>query len=156
MVYVPPFVITPTLLNLVSDIQRCLGEISGIKLDYVPIKLRKENNIKTIQASLAIEGNTLNIHQITTLLEGKRVIAPEKDIKEVKNALIVYENIGQYNPLQKSHLLKVHKDLMNDLVASPGQWRTGSVGIFKGHHISHLPPPAHQVDFLMNQLFQIL
>lgn len=68
MMYKPPFSITPAILALVSDIQKTIGMIAGTKLDVPSIKLRRETNIKTIQSSLAIEGNTITVEQITTLL----------------------------------------------------------------------------------------
>ena len=69
----PPFQLTPLILNLVAKIQGLLGELRDpINLVKPPIKLRKENKIKTVHHSLAIEGNTLSEAQITALLENKR------------------------------------------------------------------------------------
>ncbi len=88
--YQPPFSITPSVLNLVVEIGELLGHWSAKRGEASPL-LRKENRIRTIQASLAIEHNSLSMEQVTALLEGKRVLAPAKDIQEVRNAIRAYE-----------------------------------------------------------------
>ena len=86
----PPFDITPVILTRSNDITRELGLLEGTRLSPLPVKLRKDNQIKTIQSTLAIEGNTLSIEQVSGIIEGKRVVGPEKEILEVKNALKLY------------------------------------------------------------------
>jgi len=73
---------------------------------------------------LEIEGNTLTEGQITALLENKRVIAPEKDIMEVRNAIRVYGQLHQFNPYRLTDLEKSHRTLMDGLVDGPGKLRT--------------------------------
>lgn len=90
--YQPPFTITPLMLNLVIETGELLGHWAALSGRNSPL-LRKENRIRTIQASLAIEHNSLTTDQVTAILEGKRVLAPEKDIQEVRNALLAYENM---------------------------------------------------------------
>lgn len=130
MTYMPPFSITPRILSLSQSISHALGVLEGEKLDAEPIKLRRENNIKTIQSSLAIEGNTLSLQQVTHIFEGIRVLGPKKDIIEVQNALLVYGKFDQLNPLSIGDFLYAHKILMQDLIEDPGAWRGGGVGIF--------------------------
>jgi len=90
----PPYVITPLILKMISSISEKLGEINAHFLSKQSPQLRKQNRIKTIQSTLTIEGNTLNEEQIAALIENKRVIAPQKDILEVINAIKVYENLS--------------------------------------------------------------
>ena len=156
MNYQPPFDITSDILSLSQSISGELGRLTGAKNDAVAIVLRRENSIKTIQASLAIEGNTLDFDQISTLLEGKRVIGPKNDITEVKNAIAVYDKISQYDPLQTTHLLEAHQRLMNGLAKDNGQLRRGNMGICKGGEIMHMAPPANHVPQLMKDLFDFL
>lgn len=152
----PPFDITPTILALSQRITHELGLLSGIQLPSMPIFLRKDSQIKTIQASLAIEGNTLSIEQITDLLQGKRVIAPVKDIQEVKNAIAVYERLKDWNPESIPDLLKAHHRLMQGLASDNGKFRAGGVGIFKGNKVKHVAPQANRVPQLMKQLFDFI
>ena len=94
----PPYLVTENILKLVVSISERLGEISATHLYKPPTELRKKNRIKTIQSSLEIEGNTLTEEQITALLDDQRVIAPQKDILEVQNAIKVYERLRTFNP----------------------------------------------------------
>lgn len=152
----PPYTITDTILILIASISEKIGEVNASHL-YKPVtELRKKNRIKTIQASLEIEGNTLTEEQITALLENKRVIAPQKDILEVQNAIKVYEQLNDFNPLQLKDLEKAHSILMNGLVDHAGKLRTTNVGIVKGSKVEHIAPGGTMVKGLMKDLFEYL
>ncbi|WP_438441631.1 Fic family protein [Klebsiella aerogenes] len=118
--------------------------------------LRKENRIRTIQASLAIEHNSLSMEQVTALLEGKRVLAPAKDIQEVRNAIRAYELMPGWHKANISDLLAARKTLMIGLVDSPGVLRSGNVGIYRGTQVVHMAPPATQVPRLIADLLSWL
>jgi Fic family protein len=124
-------------MNLSENIFKEIGRLEGAKIISPPVVLRRSNKIKTIHASLAIEGNTLTIDQITNLLEGKRVLGPSKDILEVKNALKLYENLQIFNPLNLDALLFTHQILMQGLIDENGYFRTTGVGVLKGAEIVH-------------------
>ena len=149
----PPYEITNTILKLIASISEKIGEVNANYLDKPSPELRKRNRVKTIKASLEIEGNTLSEDQITAIIENKRVIGPKKDIIEVVNAIDVYEKLPQFNPSSLKSFLKAHQLLMKGLINSPGKLRTKAVGIFKGQEVSHIAPPAENLDFLMNDLF---
>lgn len=152
----PPYEITYQILTLISSISEKLGQINAKYLDKPSPKLRKENRIKTIHSSLVIEGNTLSVEQITALLDNKRIIGPEKDIREVMNANQVYEQIKSFNPHSSKSFLQAHKLLMAGLIQTPGKYRNSGVGIVAGQKITHMAPPASNVPFLMNDLFAYL
>lgn len=154
--YKPPYKITSHILNLVADIQSFIAEAEVIRIAKPNLKLRKENKIKTIHHSLAIEGNTLSEAQISTLLEGKRVFGPQNQIQEVKNAIILYDKLGELDPSKESNLLKAHKILMQGLIDKPGQYRNKAVGIFKGGKVSRMAPPHKNVSNLMKDLFKFI
>ncbi|RFS98223.1 cell filamentation protein Fic [Klebsiella aerogenes] len=153
--YQPPFSITPTVLNLVVEIGELLGHWSAKRGQTSPL-LRKENRIRTIQASLAIEHNSLSMEQVTALLEGKRVLAPAKEIQEVRNAIRAYELMPGWHKANISDLLAAHKTLMIGLVDSPGVLRSGNVGIYRGTQVVHMAPPATQVPRLIADLLSWL
>lgn len=153
--YQPPFSITPTVLNFVVEIGELLGHWSAKRGQTSPL-LRKENRIRTIQASLAIEHNSLSMEQVTALLEGKRVLAPAKDIQEVRNAIRAYELMPGWHKANISDLLAAHKTLMIGLVDSPGVLRSGNVGIYRGTQVVHMAPPATQVPRLIADLLSWL
>ena len=95
---------------------------------------------------MEIEGNTLSEEQITALIENKRVIAPQKDILEVQNAIQVYEQLKTFNPLQLKDLEKAHAYLMNGLIENAGKLRTTNVGIVKGSKVEHIAPSGTMVN----------
>jgi len=152
----PPYDITPNILKLISSISEKIGEINANYLNKPSTTLRKQNRIKTIHSSLKIEGNTLTEEQITALLENKRVIGPQKDIKEVLNAIEIYENLEKFNPYNEKSFLEAHSSLMNNLVENAGKYRKQGVGIVKGSKVEHLAPPYENVPYLMKDLFQYL
>ncbi len=152
----PPYTITDKIVALVASISEKIGEINATHLYKPATELRKKNRIKTIQSSLEIEGNTLTEEQITALLENKRVIAPQKDILEVQNAIKVYEQLNTFNPFQLRDLEKAHAILMNGLIDNAGKLRTTNVGIVKGSKVEHMAPSGTMVNGLMKDLFQYL
>ena len=147
---------TSKIINLSTEIGRLLGIVDSTYLRKPQRALRKENRIKSIQSSLEIEGNTLSIDQVTTLFNNQRVLGPSKDIMEVKNAIDVYNQLDQFDPFHIDSYLCSHELLMKGLVEKPGQFRTKSVGIFKGDQIAHMAPPAWNVNHLMKELFEYL
>ena len=156
MSYEPPFKITSQIIDLISQISEAVGEINSLENNPRHLELRKENRIKTIHSSLAIENNSLSIEQITAIIEGKRVLGNPNEIQEVKNALQAYELLLTLNSYEEKDLLKAHKLMMNDLVERNGKYRNEGVGVFDGKQVVHLAPPADRVPFLMADLFQWL
>ena len=154
--YKPPFEITSKIIELISNISEKIGEINYLQNNPYHIKLRKENRIKTIHSSLAIENNSLSLKQITAIIEGKHVLGNPNEIKEVKNSIQVYDLLLSFNPYDEKDLLKAHKLMMQDLVERNGKYRTDGVGIFDGEKVVHLAPPADRVPELMFDLFKWL
>jgi Fic family protein len=152
----PPYQITNKIVGLIASISEKIGEVNSAHLYRPPTELRKRNRIKTIQSSLEIEGNTLSIEQITAILENKKVIAPKKDILEVKNAIIVYDRLADYKPYNLTSFCKAHEILMKGLVNNPGSIRSKSVGIIEGSVITHIAPPGNIVRSLLKDLFDYL
>lgn len=152
----PPYEITNTILSLYGQITEALGICQSILLVKPEAKLRKQNRIKTIHSSLAIEGNTLNIEHVTALIENTHVVGPKKDILEVQNAIKAYDQLNDFNPKKLKDFLKAHSILMNGLVNNPGKLRKSQVGILKGKQVAHIAPGFDMVPGLMNDLFDYL
>ena len=150
--YVPPFDITEEISNLTIMIAETVGHLSA-KIGVTPTPmLRKQNRIKTIQSSLAIENNSLSIEQVTDILDGKRVLGAPNEIREVKNAIDAYNLLFELDPYKEADLLKAHCLMMTDLVSENGIYRSGGVGVFDGDRCIHLAPPAMRVPSLMRDL----
>lgn len=154
--YKPPFTINAKTINLIADISAQI-ERYVIRMEQEDgLLLRKINRIKTIQGSLAIEGNTISESLITDIIEGKQIAAPLREIQEVKNAIKTYEAFNSLNPFHVKDLLKAHALMMNALIDDAGHFRLGGVGIFSGAKSVHVAPPAQRVPFLMEDLFDWL
>lgn len=150
--YRPPLTITVEILNLLSLISESVGRLSAQQDHALSMRLRRINRVRTIQGSLAIEGNTLTESQITAILDGKRVVAPRREIQEVRNALATYDRFLDWKPTSASDLLEAHGLLMLDLISDAGCYRRGGVGVLSGDRLIHLAPPAHRVPHLMGDL----
>lgn len=151
--YIPPFTVSAEAINLIAEIS---GQIEryAIRLEQEDgLRLRKANRIKTIHSSLAIEGNTLSEDEVRDIIEGKNVVAPIKQIQEVKNAIATYELYPKLNPFNVKDLLKAHSVMMQALVDDAGKFRRSGVGVFSEHGLVHMAPPADRVPMLMDDLF---
>lgn len=149
----PPYTITPKVLNLVSKISHLLGRFDSLPVSAPEPRLRRKNRIRTIKATLAIEGNTFTEEQISAILENKKVIGSQKEIVEVQNAINIYENIDKFKMDSLKNFLKAHADLMLGLIVSSGKFRTKNVGILKGTVVKHVAPKPAMVPELMGNLF---
>ncbi len=151
--YQPPYTITPEILNRVAAISEAIGRLTVLTDQARAVRLRRINRIRTIRGSLAIEGNTLSEAQITAILEGKRVIAPPREVQEVKNALAAYDRFHTWKPGVEKDLLEAHRILMSGLIDEAGIYRHGGVGVMAGRQVIHMAPPAGRVPHLMSDLF---
>lgn len=150
----PPYKITPTVLNLISEISRILGKLDSLTISIPEPKLRKKNRIRTIRATLAIEGNTFTEEQITAILENKKVLGTKKEITEVKNAIALYEEIDSFKPESVKSFLDAHSQLMKGIIESSGKFRSKNVGILKGQIVKHVAPKPVMVPELISKLFE--
>ena len=151
--YKPPFTVSPKAINLIASISSQI-ERYAIKMEQGDtLRLRRANRIKTIHSSLAIEGNTLSEGEVQAVLEGKTVVAPLKEIQEVRNAIKTYELYPKLDPFSIQDLLLAHGTMMAGLVDEAGIFRKGGVGVFDGDEPVHIAPPAERVRDLMNDLF---
>lgn len=156
MSYTPPFTVSSEAINLIAEIS-ALVERYAIRLEQADgLRLRKANRIKTIHSSLAIEGNELTESQVSDIIEGKNVVAPLRQIQEVKNAIATYELYPKLNPFSPKDLLKAHGVMMQALINDAGRFRGGGVGVFEGERCVHLAPPSDRVPALIGELFDWL
>ncbi len=146
MNYIPPFTLSTRAINLIAEIS-ALIERYAIRLEQED-GLRKANRIKTIHSSLAIEGNTLSEDEVRDILDGKNVVAPIKQIQEVKNAIKTYELYPSLDAFKEKDLLKAHGVMMEALVDNAGRYRRGGVGVYREKGLVHLAPPADKVPML--------
>ena len=125
----PPFEISTSILDKIAEIAELVGQVNAVAGLTTNPMLRRTNRIRTIYSSLAIEQNTLSLEQVTAVLNGKRVIAPPKDIAEVKNAYEIYEMMDSLNPYSVDDLLNAHAVMTRGLTEESGCFRSGPVGV---------------------------
>ena len=150
----PPVTLTPRILSLVAGICEKVGRWTGE--GPVSPRLRRENRIRTIQASLAIENNSLSLDQVTAILEGKRVLGSPREIQEVRNAIECYDRFSDWKAASLEDFLAAHGIMMRALVDHAGVFRHGGVGIYRGSQLVHMAPPADRVEHLVGDLFRWL
>lgn len=151
--YIPPFSVSAEAINLIAQISAQI-ERYAIRLEQSDgLRLRKANRIKTIHSSLAIEGNKLTEGQVSDIIDGKNVVAPLRDIQEVKNAIATYDLYDSLDAFSVDDLLKAHGVMMQALTNEAGRFRRGGVGVFGETGCVHIAPPADRVPYLVKDLF---
>lgn len=151
--YKPPFHMTDKMVTLLAEISEQVGRITVLQEGKISPHLRRENRIRTIHSSLAIEHNSLSLDQVTAILDGKRVLGNPNEIREVQNAYQAYELMLKLNPNAVEDLLTAHRLMMQGLVSENGRFRSGGVGVFDGDKLIHMAPPAQFVPQQIQELF---
>ncbi len=154
--YTPPYTISNKMLSLVSEISDKVSRLTyNGSLEARP-HLRKNNKIRSIHSSLAIEANSLSLGQVKDVINNKMVLGEQKEIQEVKNAYEAYEMLSVINPFNVSDLKKLHSVMTKYLVDESGEFRKGEEGVFSGDRCIFMAPPASLVPELMEQLFSFM
>lgn len=154
--FTPPYTISNKMLSLVSEISDKVSRLTyNGSLEARP-HLRKNNKIRSIHSSLAIEANSLSLGQVKDVINNKMVLGEQKEIQEVKNAYEAYEMLSVINPFNVSDLKKLHSVMAKYLVDESGEFRKGEEGVFSGDRCIFMAPPASLVPELMEQLFSFM
>lgn len=150
----PPFEITNTMIHEIAEIAELVGKLTSTNQLSANPTLRRTNRIRTIHGSLAIEQNTLSLEQVTAVLNGKQVLAPPKDIAEVKNAYEIYERLDELDPYSVDDLLTAHGIMTRGLVDESGVFRSKPVGVVdqEGHVLHFGTLPQYVPNLVMDLL----
>ena len=151
--YQPPFHLTDKMTSLIAEISEQVGLITILQKGTISPRLRRENRIRTIHSSLAIEQNSLSLEQVTAILNGRRVLGNPNEIKEILNAYEAYELMLRLDPASIDDLLHAHRLMMNGLIPENGRFRSAGVGVFNAGRLIHLAPPAKFVSEHIHNLF---
>lgn len=153
MPYEPPFASTPRIDSLCIDIAEMVGSLTPSAALSSSPTLHRKLRISTIRSSLVIEGNSLSEKTVTAVMDGKHVLGPSQDIREVENAQRAYDLLPELDPYSVDDLLKAHGTMMEGLVPHPGSFRSGNVGVYAGDTLVHAGTPARYVPQVMGDLF---
>lgn len=153
MPFKPPYQITDKILSLVSEISEKLVKTDGkLNLNAKP-HLRKNNKIKSVHSSLAIEANSLSLDEVKDVINGLTVLGKQKEIREVKNAYDAYEKIGEFDIYNLDDLKRMHGIMTKYTVEESGVFRKGQEGVFNVDKCIFMAPPAKFVAEQMENLF---
>jgi len=148
----PPYTITINAADYLAKIVEAVTRLelgTGFKRD---IKLHRENRVRSIYSSLAIEGNLLTIDEVSDVINGKLVAGSQSDVKEVKNAYEAYDRIMEFDPYSVEDFLEAHKLITNGLINEAGSFRRGDVGVFDGNRAVHIGARPQFVPGLVKEL----
>lgn len=151
--YEPPFTITNRMLGLTAAIAEKVGKITGLRSYETRPYLRRNNRIRSVHSSLAIEANSLSLDEVRSVINGQPVVGPEKEIREVRNAYAAYEMLGSFDPFSLDDLKKLHAVMTDLTVNDSGSFRTHDEGVFNGDECIFIAPPPQLVPEQMEALF---
>ena len=151
--YAPPFTITNAMLNLVARIAEKTGRITGYRSFETRPYLRRNNRIRSIHSSLAIEANSLSLDEVKAVIDGRIVVEPEKEIQEVKNAYQAYDLLGRFDPFSLKDLQRLHGVMTYLTVQESGVFRSHNEGVFNADRCVFMAPPPQLVPEQMEALF---
>ena len=154
--YTPLYQLTDAILALSAEIAATVREITIRSNLSTQPHLHRANRIRSVHSSLAIEHNSLTLDQVTALLNGKRVLAPQQEVLEVQNAFRAYDLLPVLDPYSIDDLLKAHRVMMEGLVPGAGAFRNQGVGVYSGGQLIHAGTPAQYVSETVQQLFEWL
>lgn len=171
--FVPKYTISNKILKNIGIVDAAREIILNAPL--IPsweVKFRKEAMERMVHHGTHLEGNQLSFEQAQEVLDGKEVIARERDIQEVinyRNVLKYIEQLavamrqdrlsdgqGENYILNNDTLLEVHNLAVEKILApeQTGQFRLRQVVIknTKTGEVSYTPPPAAEVPYLVEDL----
>ncbi len=170
--YTPRFVINNKILQNIGIIEACREVINNAPL--IPSyekQFQKEAAMASIHHGTHIEGNELSFTQAEGVLEGKKIVAGERDIQEVIN----YRNVLKYIDdeigdfvggknkefkYSEKQILKIHSFAVEKLVPDDqrGKFRKVQVILRNAQtgEIVFRPPPAPEVPYLVEDFLMWL
>lgn len=163
--YTPKFTITNKILKDIGEIEAAKEVIENAPLvPYYEKQFKTEAIARTVHHGTHIEGNDLSLEQTKEVLEGKQIVAHDRDVQEVinyRNVMKLLDELsvkrGEYD---KNMLLDIHKDTVKGLVDKE------KVGVFRktqvvikdegSGKVVLSPPPFVEVPYLIDDFFEWL
>ena len=148
-----PFAFNDEMVNLIAKINEKVARLEESQKLENNLHLRKENRIKTVKSTTAIENNTLSLKQVTDVINGKLVVGNPLEITEVKNTFNAYEHLQEYEPYNIKSFLTAHFYITESRIKSAGKFRIGDVGVLEGKKLVHLGARPQFIYGLIEELF---
>lgn len=162
--FVAKYVVTNSILKDIGIIDASREVI--INAPLIPAweaKFRKEALERTVHHATHLEGNKLSEEEVQDVLDGREIVARDRDVWEVINYRNVLKfidtiaaSVGPNYLLTLETILEIHRLVTDRLILkeSSGKFRTSQVVVRNSQTgiISYTPPPAAEVPFLMEDL----
>jgi len=163
--YYPKYTTTSNIIKYLATIETAKEIIDGFQLPYdLELKFRKEAFVKSTHYSTKIEGNALTMAQTKKVLEGKDIIARERDKREVLNYYDCLEFISKSanikNLVTEKFIKEIHSINLKGILKGKlkGHYREAQNVIMDSatRNIIYMPPEVKDVASLMKNLVQWL
>ncbi|MFT0847953.1 Fic family protein [Actinomycetaceae bacterium L2_0104] len=149
----PAFTISVQAADSLAKIVESVTRLD-LGTDYrLDVRLHRENRVRSIYSSLAIEGNMLSLPEVADVLQGKAVWGRPRDIQEVKNAHEAYEQLRSFDPYQARDFLAAHRLITQGLIGEAGTFRSGDVAVYSDDVPVHIGARPQFVPDLVDELF---
>lgn len=163
--YKPNYTLTSEILNNLTLIERFYGQLQAMQIPKeLELSLERNNLIHSSYVSNSIEGNPMELPEVTNLLLNDRV-PTNRDEKEVQNFFDILKQIPEYSkkPLNMSLVLEIHKKLLTGVSDIAGKLRNEKIAVGRhingenGHEfiIKHTPPfhQKEKIQAVVQELF---
>lgn len=148
---IPYFEINTSIFSKITQIDKLRDSGKGLANRRMELRLRKSSNLRSINSSLAIEGNEIDILKMREMINGRTIEGPFDEILETQNALKAYDEIHDVDIWSVDSFLQLHDTMMFGLVEQSG-FRTHGVCIAEGDRIYYVAPEAEKVEPMVRKL----
>ena len=138
--YSPLFNMSDRMINLLTEISEEVGRVSVVFSGKMSPLIRKENIIKKVYASLAMEESDISFEQIRGFIYGENFIDNHKDMRVVKNLYEAYDMSFKLNPYSINDLFFAQKMILSGFAIESTEFREDKAenndsGIFESNTI---------------------
>ena len=138
--YSPLFNMSDRMINLLTEISEEVGRVSVVLSGKMNPLLRKENMIKKVYASLAMEESDISFEQIRGFIYGENFIDNHKDMRVVKNLYEAYDMSFKLNPYSINDLFFAQKMILSGFAIESTEFREDKAenndsGIFESNTV---------------------
>lgn len=121
--YSPLFNMSDRMINLLTEISEEVGRVGVVFSGKMNPLIRKENIIKKVYASLAMEESDISFEQIRGFIYGEYFIDNHKDMRVVKNLYEAYDMSFKLNPYSINDLFFAQKMILSGFAIESTEFR---------------------------------
>lgn len=150
---IPRFNLTSEIFGIQTRLSNAIEECRNISDTKMMMRLGKTSLIRSVNSSLAIEGNGLEPFEVVDIVNNRTVIGPFDEIVETRNALEAYNSLDDYDVWSIGDFLRAQDVMMFGLVETPG-FRDHEVVVAEEERVIYRAPRYEEVAPMMDRLFE--